>query len=87
MLFGPRSYIHQINDLVPELHFSQFSTYNQGFFHCVNYEKEIMGFHKKYCLTKNYINFLICSAIASILMSIFFLIIENAAVFLLARYK
>lgn len=48
-----------------------------------------MGFHKKQTkiiLTKNYINFLICSAIASILMS-FFLIIENAAVFLLARYK
>ena len=31
-----------------------------------------MGFHKKYCLTKNYISFLIFSAIASILMSIFF---------------
>lgn len=34
-----------------------------------------MGFHKKQTkiiLTKNYINFLICSAIASILMSIFF---------------
>lgn len=47
-----------------------------------------MGFHTKDCLTKNYINFLICSAIASVLMSIFFfLIIENAAVFLLARYK
>ena len=46
MLFGPRSYIHQINDLVPELRFSQFSTYNQGFFHCVNYEKELWVFIK-----------------------------------------